>query len=107
MKQPEECKNIEDIRKEIDAIDRNIVELISKRAKYVYRAADFKKDKKAVRDENRVAAVINSKRALATEYGISAELISDIYKTMIDYFVAQEIKEWEKGITHGNNSYRE
>ncbi len=95
MKQPEECKNIEDIRTAIDIIDKNIVELISERAKYVDRAAIFKKDKIAVRDEKRVEAVIESKKALAREYDISPELIGEIYQKMIDYFINEELKKWE------------
>jgi len=103
MKKPDECSNMEDIRKEIDLIDDKIVELISKRAKYVDNAAKFKKDKVAVRDKNRVATVINSKKKLAQKYGISPNLIGDIYEKMIDYFVNEEIKRWETETTHGNN----
>ncbi len=95
MKRPEECKNMIDIRTEIDIIDKQIVELISQRAKYVDCAAKFKKDKTAVRDEKRVEAVIESKKALALEYGISPKLIGGIYRQMIDYFVDEEIKRWE------------
>lgn len=103
MKKPEECKNMEEIRVEIDEIDNQIVELISKRAKYVDNAAKFKKDKIAVRDEKRVAAVIESKKTLALKYGISPELIGDIYNKMIGYFVNEEIEKWEMEKTHGNN----
>lgn len=95
MKKPEECQNMEDIRTEIDFIDNQIVELISKRAKYVDNAAKFKKDIVAVRDEVRVAAVIDSKRKLAEKYGISPDLIGEIYERMINFFVNEEIKRWE------------
>lgn len=105
MKKPEECRNMEDIRAEIDLIDNKIVELISQRAQYVYNAAKFKKDIVAVRDENRVAAVIDSKRKLAQKYGISPDLIGDIYEKMINFFVNEEIKRWEIEKTHGNMQY--
>jgi len=103
MKKPEECKNIEDIRAEIDFIDSNIVELISQRAEYVYNAAKFKKDIVAVRDEKRIAAVIDSKIKLAQKFGISPDLIRDIYEKMINFFVNEEIKRWEEEKSHMNN----
>jgi isochorismate pyruvate lyase len=96
MKEPAACKNMADIRKEIDAIDDQIVQLISRRAEYVYQAAKFKKTIDAVRDEQRVQAVIESKKQLALSYGISPQLIGDIYQTMIDYFVNEEIEKWKR-----------
>ena len=93
---------MEDIRAEVDLIDNKIVELISWRAQYVYNAAKFKKDIVAVRDENRVAAVIDSKRKLAQEYDISPDLVGDVYETMISFFVNEEIKRWETEKAHGN-----
>lgn len=95
MKKPEDCENMEDIRLEIDNIDKQIVELISRRSKYVDNAAKFKKDKMAVRDEKRVKSVIDSKKQLAKQHGISPDLIGEIYEKMIGYFVNEEIKKWE------------
>lgn len=42
MKPPEDCANIEDVRRDIDALDREIIALIGRRARYVEAAADFK-----------------------------------------------------------------
>ena len=99
---PEECKNMEDIRAEVDLIDNKIVELVSRGAQYVYNAAKLKKDIVAVRDENRVAAVIDSKRKLAQRYDISPDLVGDVYETVISFFVNEEIKRWETEKAHGN-----
>ena len=38
-----ECKSIEEVRENINRIDREIVELISQRSRYVAQAAKFKK----------------------------------------------------------------
>ena len=94
---PENCENMEQIRKEIDAIDEEIVDLIASRAKYVSAAAKFKKNEKAVKDADRVKKVIDSKMKLAEEMGVSTVLIGKIYKVMIDHFVSQELKEWKEG----------
>ena len=36
------CESLEDVRREIDKIDEEIVKLIAKRSKYVKQAARFK-----------------------------------------------------------------
>ncbi|KPQ41867.1 MAG: isochorismate-pyruvate lyase, partial [Candidatus Methanoperedens nitroreducens] len=38
-----ECKSIEEVRENINRIDREMVELISQRSRYVEQAAKFKK----------------------------------------------------------------
>lgn len=96
MIEPKECKDMNDIRASIDEIDANIVKLISQRSEYVHEASKFKKDETAVKDSTRVARVIESKKELATKYGASPELIGDIYEMMIDFFIKEELEEWNK-----------
>lgn len=96
MFKPLDCKNMNDIREAIDSIDENIVKLISKRAKYVQKASEFKQSEIAVRDEKRVKVVIASKKELAKKYGVSSSLIETIYTNMIEYFIKEEMEEWKK-----------
>lgn len=93
MIEPKQCKDMNDIRTAIDEIDNNIVQLISKRSQYVCEASKFKKDEIAVKDSTRVTKVINSKKELALKYGASPELVGNIYKMMIDFFIQEELKE--------------
>ena len=95
MRRPEECENMIDIREAIDSIDNQIVQLISKRSEYVFNAAKFKKSEAAVKDDDRVKKVIDSKKELARKYGASPELVGNLYKMMIDFFVSEELKEWK------------
>jgi isochorismate pyruvate lyase len=48
MKKPVECTNIDEIRNEIDAIDKQIIELLGKRLKYVTEIVRFKKDEEDI-----------------------------------------------------------
>jgi len=98
MKKASECENIEDVRQAIDSIDQRIVQLIAERSQYVFKAASFKKSPTAVRDESRVAQVIESKKRLAIQYGASPDLVADLYKLMIDFFIAQEMDEWKRSL---------
>ncbi len=94
MKSPEECQNIGDVRSAIDFIDNEIVKLIAERGKYVKKASVFKTSETAVRDADRVAEVIKSKKVLAIKYQTSEDLIERIYSTMINYFIDSELDEW-------------
>ncbi|WP_459213020.1 chorismate mutase [Aquimarina rhabdastrellae] len=91
QKEASDCNNMNEIRHEIDLIDHEIVQLIAKRALYVYKAAEFKKDETAVRDQKRVKAVIESKKQLAKLYKLSPTLIENIYTVMIQHFINEEI----------------
>ncbi|WP_031479260.1 chorismate mutase [Maridesulfovibrio frigidus] len=95
MKDAKDCADMTEIRTAIDSLDTKIIELIAHRSEYVHEAAKFKADEKAVRDSARVQKVINSKKELATKHGASPELIGEIYKLMIDYFINEEMKEWK------------
>jgi isochorismate pyruvate lyase len=48
VKPPEECASIEDVRLGIDALDREVVALIGRRARYVEAAARFKTSDESV-----------------------------------------------------------
>lgn len=53
MKGPEECSDIQDIRKQIDAIDREVIKLLGQRFAYVKAAAQFKKSADGVKAVDR------------------------------------------------------
>lgn len=91
-----ECKNIEDVRTNIDRIDEQIISLIAERGTYVKQAAQFKKDSDGVRDSARVDKVITKVRALAQEKGADPTMVENIYRDMIHGFIQAEMKEFKK-----------
>jgi len=96
LKTPEECESITDIRTEIDELDKQIIYLLGERFKYVKAASKFKKDQATVRDPERVKRVMELRRQWASEQGLSADVIENIYADLINYFIAEEMKEWKK-----------
>jgi isochorismate pyruvate lyase len=94
MKPPEECASIENVREGIDALDRQIVALIGERSRYVSAAARFKTSASSVRATERQKAMIEKRRIWAEEEGLTPEVIEDIYKTLISYFVNREMEDW-------------
>jgi len=90
------CKNIEEVRANIDLIDREIVKLLSERSKYVRQAAKFKKTTQDVKAPDRVEEVILKVRNMASEYGLDPEIVESVYRTMIACFIEHEMKEHSK-----------
>ncbi|BBT19284.1 isochorismate pyruvate lyase [Pseudomonas sp. SLBN-26] len=88
-----ECQSIEQVREQIDALDRRIVQLLAERSGYVRQAARFKTDADAVRAPQRVEQVIAKVRALAAENGAPVEVVEQVYRAMINAFIDAELAE--------------
>ena len=91
-----ECKNLDEVRENIDRLDREIVKLIAERSYYVRQAAKFKTTKRDVKAPKRVEEVISKVRYLAAEKGLDPDIIENIYRTMIECFINYEMKEHGK-----------
>jgi isochorismate pyruvate lyase len=93
---PEECASLEDVRREIDRIDREIVALLGRRAHYVDAAARFKTSEEHVAAPDRLAAMIRARREWAEEAGLDPDVIEDIYRRLVAYFIQRELSHWRK-----------
>ena len=90
------CENLDQVRENIDRIDREIVKLISERSTYVAQAANFKKESDDVKAPQRVEKVINKVRGLANDHGLNSDIVENIYREMINSFINFELSEHEK-----------
>ncbi|MCZ3371647.1 MULTISPECIES: chorismate mutase [Methanobacterium] len=91
-----ECKNMEEIRENIDIIDMEIVKLLSRRSYFVKEAAKFKKNAGEVEAPKRVEEVIQKVRSLAMKYGVQQDIVENIYRTMIQNFIDYEMDHHSK-----------
>lgn len=89
-------ETLEEVRENIDRIDREIVKLIAERSTYVAQAANFKKTSDDVKAPQRVEKVINKVRDLANDNGVNPDIVENIYREMISSFVNFELSEYEK-----------
>ncbi len=96
MKKPEECLDMQEIRTEIDTIDKNIIELLGNRFKYVKAASKFKTDENAVKAPERFAAMLVQRRKWAEEKCLSPDIIEKMFRDLVGYFIDQEMKHWKK-----------
>lgn len=88
---PSKCQGIEEIRAEIDEIDKRIIALIGQRYDYVKAIVGFKTTEAEVRASDRLRKVIETRRELAVAAGLDPELVETLYRTMIEHFIQAEL----------------
>ncbi|MEO9386291.1 chorismate mutase [Chromobacterium phragmitis] len=91
MEQIYQCQDLDEVREQIDRVDRALVALIAERGIYVRQAAAFKHSREEVEGGRRVDQVMRRVERLAGELGADAARTAAVYRTMIEYFVADEM----------------
>lgn len=90
---PADCATKEDVRVEIDRIDRELLTLFAERHRYVTRMAQIKTDPHEAFDPARIEAVIGKQRGRAAELDLDEDQAELIWRTLIDWNI-----NYEKGI---------
>lgn len=90
IRSPYECSCLEQVRREIDRIDRDIVYSLRLRAEYVEAAAKYKHTDDDVRADERVAQVLADRREWARSDGVSPELVERLYRLIVARGIAEE-----------------
>jgi len=91
-KEPSECISKEEIRIQIDQIDREIIQLFALRFKYVSEIVKFKKDVESVIAQDRKDLVIQMRGEWAEELGLDKETFQQIFRVLIDHNITREIE---------------
>ena len=92
--QPENCSSMDDIRAEIDNMDRDIISILGKRFEYVKAASKFKKSKTSVQASERFKAMLEQRRAWAAEEGLNPDAIEKMYHDLVNHFIDEEMLKW-------------
>ncbi|CAI3955468.1 isochorismate lyase [Commensalibacter communis] len=96
MKAPNQCKNLEDVRVGIDAIDKEIITLLSRRLGYVLTAANYKKTEADIPAPERVKVMLKDRRSWAQEAKISSEFITALFEHIIQWYINTQILHWRE-----------
>lgn len=86
-----ECSSLDDVRANIDRLDREIVRLLAERGKYVVQAARFKKTEADVYAPARVEQVVANVRRYAAEFGTSPDVVEHGYRVLVAGFTEEEL----------------
>ncbi|MCC3509568.1 MAG: isochorismate lyase [Microcoleus sp. PH2017_17_BER_D_A] len=95
MKDPDQCANIHEVREEIDIIDREVIDALSKRFQYVIAAARFKTSEASVRAPDRFQAMLQQRREWALESGLNPDVVEKLYRDLVNHFIEEELKRYK------------
>lgn len=90
------CQNMQEVREEIDRVDRLIVPLLLERLGYIEQAGHIKTDRNTVRDNWRVEDVVFKAKEKAKEQGGDTAYIETIYRHLIEYSINHEFDVWDE-----------
>lgn len=93
---PNECQNMDDIRREIDAMDNEIISILGQRFEYVKAAAKFKTSATTVRAPERFEAMLKQRRVWAQQQGLSPDAIEKMYRDLVNHFISEEMTHWQE-----------
>ncbi len=89
-----DCRDMAQVRDEIDRLDRLLVALIAERQAYIEAAARIKDRAEDVRLEWRIEDVVAKVLAAAEEAGLSPRIAEPVWRELIDRCIAHEAEIW-------------
>ena len=76
---------LEELRKNIDGLDKQVLEILAKRMELVSKIAQYKKEKGiALKQPEREKQLIERSRAIAKELGLSKDFVESLYRAIIN-----------------------
>lgn len=91
VKKPVECASADEIRIEIDRIDRQIISLFAERHKYIEEIVKFKHDENSIVALDRKEKVINERKIWAKEAGLNPDTFKEIYTLLVESNIKHEM----------------
>ena len=93
---PVPCRNLDEVRANIDRLDGEILRLMAERSFYVSEAARFKPSREGVADRARIEDIITRMRAKAEQAGLVPGIAEAAFRRMIDGFIEFEKDEFDR-----------
>ena len=90
------CRTLNEVRKNIDAIDNQIAKLLVKRSSFVLQATYFKTKKSQLIDRKRIARIIKRVSNVAKKQKLSPIIVEKVFRKMINQFILLETKEFNR-----------
>ena len=89
-------KNILKIRRELDKLDNDLLEIIKKRSKLVDKVIQNKKYKKDIIDKKRISIILKNISLKSKRKKIDPKITKKIWKSMIRAFIDYEYRNFKK-----------
>lgn len=88
-------KKLEIVRKKIDLVDKQLLNIIGKRTTLVNRVVKIKKNRSEIIDKKRIKDVLTKIRKNSIKKKIDTTITNKIWKTMIKSYIEYEKKKFK------------
>jgi isochorismate pyruvate lyase len=92
---PDACMTMAEVRRGVDALDRDLVAMLAVRFGYMRAAARIKPERGQVRDEARKAAVIAQAVAHAETVGAPGDVVGALWEQLVEASIAYELARFD------------
>ena len=89
-------KNILLIRKKLDKLDNNLLDIIKRRTKLVDQVIKNKKFKKDIVDRKRIKIILKNIKIKSKKRNLDTKITQKIWKSMISAFIDYEYRNFKK-----------
>lgn len=89
-----DCVSMDEVREEIDRLDRRLVALIAERQGYIEAAARIKERAEEVRLEWRIEDVLSKVLASAEREGLSKRIAEPVWRELVERCIEHEHEFW-------------
>jgi isochorismate pyruvate lyase len=90
------CTTMEDVRRQVNALDDVLVPLLVTRIGYMTQAARIKGDVNQVRDEERIETIVQRVRERTEQEGGQPEVMEAVYRELMEACIAYEHREFAR-----------
>lgn len=90
----DQCTRMEEVREEVDRLDRALVKLMAERQSYMAAAARIKPARDMVRVPWRIEDVVAKVLAQADKQGLSKRIAEPVWREMIERCIEYEHEKW-------------
>ncbi len=88
---PDDCADMDQIRAEVNDVDREIIALLGKRLAYVRAAVAFKPDEDSIRRPDHWDSFFAAGKRWAAEEGYDPKVIEAVYRTLYDFTIKTQL----------------
>ncbi|MEM9878085.1 MAG: chorismate mutase [Pseudomonadota bacterium] len=89
------CHTMQDVRGNIDRVDRALVDLLAERLSYIEQAGHIKPDRNTVRDPDRIEDVVSKVKAAGARHNLPDRYLEDVFRHLIEWSIAHEFDVYD------------
>ena len=91
-----QCETMADVRREVDRLDRELVDLLTQRQAMMNEAGRIKKSRDLVRDVPRIEQVVANVLAEAAKTGLSPAIAEPVWRLLIEKSIEHEFTVFDE-----------